>query len=35
VIEKKYKIKFGLAELQEVKNFGGMIELIGKKLAQK
>jgi acyl carrier protein len=35
VIEKKYKIRFGLAELQELKNVGDMIELINKKLAAK
>lgn len=34
-IEKKYRIKFGLAELQELKNVGDMIELIEKKLAKK
>jgi acyl carrier protein len=34
-IEKKYKIRFGLAELQELKNVGGMIDLIKKKLAAK
>jgi acyl carrier protein len=34
-IEKKYKIKFALAELQELKNVGDMIELIEKKLAAK
>ena len=34
-IEKKYKIKFGLGELQELKNVGDMLELIEKKLAAK
>jgi acyl carrier protein len=34
-IEKKYKIKFALAELQELKNVGDMIDLIEKKLAAK
>ena len=34
-IEKKYKIKFGLAELQELKNVGDMSELIAQKLAAK
>jgi acyl carrier protein len=34
-IEKKYKIKFALAELQELKNVGDMIDLIDKKLAEK
>jgi acyl carrier protein len=34
-IEKNYKIKFGLGELQELKNVGDMIELIQKKLAAK
>ena len=32
-IEKKYKIKFALAELQSLKNVGDMIELIERKLA--
>ena len=30
-IEKRYKIKFALAELQELKNVGEMAELIRKK----
>jgi len=34
-IEKRYKIRFGLGELQELKNVGDMIELIEKKLAAK
>ena len=34
-IEKKYKIKFALAELQELKNVGDMNDLIEKKLAEK
>jgi len=34
-IEKKYKIKFGLGELQELKNVGDMIDLMKKKLAEK
>ena len=34
-ISKKYHIKFGLAELQELKNVGDMIKLIEKKLAAK
>jgi acyl carrier protein len=34
-IEKRYKIRFGLAELQELKNVGDMIGLIQKKLAAK
>jgi acyl carrier protein len=34
-IERKYGIKFGLAELQELKNVGDMVELIKKKLAAK
>jgi acyl carrier protein len=34
-IEKKYKIKFGLAEPQELKNAGDTIELIEKKVAPK
>ena len=31
-IEKKYKIKFALGELQELKNVGDMIDLIEAKL---
>ncbi len=34
-IEKKYKIKFALAELQSLKNVGDMIDLIEKKIAAK
>jgi len=34
-IEKKYKIKFALGELQELKNVGDMIDLIQVKLAAK
>jgi acyl carrier protein len=34
-IEKKYKIRFALGELQELKNVGDMIDLIQKKLAAK
>jgi acyl carrier protein len=34
-IEKHYKIKFALGELQELKNVGDMIELIKAKLAAK
>ena len=34
-IEKRYKIKFGLGELQELKNVGDMIDLIKVKLASK
>jgi len=34
-IEKHYKIKFALGELQELKNVGDMIELIKAKLAPK
>jgi acyl carrier protein len=34
-IEKKYKIKFALGELQELKNVGDMIDLIQAKLANK
>jgi len=34
-IEKKYKIKFGLGELQQLKNVGEMIDLIQRKLAAK
>jgi acyl carrier protein len=32
-IEKKYKIRFALGELQELKNVGDMIDLIEAKLA--
>jgi len=34
-IEKQYKIRFALGELQELKNVGDMIDLIRKKLAAK
>jgi acyl carrier protein len=34
-IEKHYKIKFALGELQELKNVGDMIDLIQAKLAAK
>ncbi len=34
-IERKYKIKFGLAELQSLKNVGDMMKLIETKLAAK
>jgi acyl carrier protein len=34
-IEKKYKIRFALGELQELKNVGDMIDLIQEKLAAK
>ena len=34
-IEKRYKIKFGLGELQELKNVGDMLDLIQAKLAAK
>jgi acyl carrier protein len=34
-IERKYKIRFGLGELQELKNVGDMIDLVEKKLAAK
>ena len=34
-IERKYKIKFGLAELQSLKNVGDMMKLIEVKLAAK
>jgi len=32
-IEKKYKIKFALGELQELKNVGDMADAISKKIA--
>jgi len=34
-VEKHYKIKFALGELQELKNVGDMIDLIQAKLAAK
>jgi acyl carrier protein len=34
-IEKRYKIKFALGELQELKNVGDMIDLVKVKLGQK
>jgi acyl carrier protein len=34
-VEKRYKIRFGLAELQQLKNVGEMADLIEKKLAKK
>jgi acyl carrier protein len=34
-IEKKYKIRFALGELQDLKNVGDMIDLIQEKLATK
>ena len=34
-IEKQYKIKFALGELQELKNVGEMVDLIEVKLAAK
>jgi acyl carrier protein len=34
-IEKRYKIRFALGELQELKNVGDMIDLIQEKLATK
>jgi acyl carrier protein len=34
-IEKKYKIRFALGELQELKNVGDMIDLIQTKIAAK
>lgn len=34
-IEKRYKIKFALGELQDLKNVGEMIDLIAAKLAAK
>ena len=34
-IEKKYKIRFALGELQELKNVGDMIDLMEEKLAAK
>jgi acyl carrier protein len=34
-IEKKYKIRFALGELQELKNVGDIIDLIEKKVATK
>ena len=34
-IEKKYKIRFALGELQELKNVGDMTDLVEKKIAMK
>jgi acyl carrier protein len=34
-IEKRYKIRFALGELQDLKNVGDMIDLIQEKLAAK
>ena len=34
-IEKRYKIKFALGELQELKNVGDMVDLMEVKLASK
>jgi acyl carrier protein len=34
-IEKRYKIRFALGELQDLKNVGDMIDLMQKKLAAK
>lgn len=34
-IERKYKIKFALGELQELKNVGEMVDLIRAKIAAK
>jgi acyl carrier protein len=34
-VEKKYKVKFALGELQELKDVGDMIDLIQVKLGQK
>ncbi len=34
-IEKRFKIKFALGELQELKDVGDMIDLINKKMAAK
>ena len=34
-IEKKYKVKFALGELQELKDVGDLLDLLAKKLAAK
>ena len=34
-IERKYKVKFALGELQELKDVGDLLDLLGKKLAAK
>ncbi len=34
-IEKKYKVKFALGELQELKDVGELLDLLAKKLAAK
>lgn len=33
-LELKFKIKFALGELQQLKNLGGMLDLINRKLAK-
>jgi acyl carrier protein len=34
-IERRYKVKFALGELQDLKNAGDLLDLLGKKLATK
>jgi acyl carrier protein len=34
-IERRYKLKFALGELQDLKNVGDMLDLLAKKLAAK
>ena len=34
-IERRYKVKFALGELQDLKNVGDMLDLLAKKLAVK
>jgi acyl carrier protein len=34
-IERRYKVKFALGELQDLKNVGDMLDLLAKKLAAK
>lgn len=34
-IEKRYKVKFALGELQELKNVGDLLDMLAKKIAAK
>ena len=34
-IERRYRVKFALGELQDLKNAGDLLDLLGKKLATK
>jgi acyl carrier protein len=33
IIEQKYKVRFALGELQELKNVGDLLDLLAKKVA--